>query len=98
MEEDFAGNLFNILVSPKRNIDWSVGGRAPIDRDSYEVLNKCYDFELFKKHWSRRKKRRAEGYVNAIKLYYDTVNLDRQEEMQQEIMRNDTLMYTEELG
>ena len=45
MEENFARNLFNILVYVNRNIDWSVGGRPPIDRDSYETLKDCCDYE-----------------------------------------------------
>ena len=98
MEKSFARNLFNVLVSVKRDIDWSVGRNPPIDRDSCETLKKCYDFEPFRNYWSRRKKRRARGYMDTIKFYYDTVNLDRQEEMRHQILRNDELMYTEDLA
>ena len=34
---------------------------------------------------------RAHGYVNTIKLYFDTVNTDRQEEMLHQLQRNNTL-------
>ena len=34
---------------------------------------------------------RAVGYVNTIKLYYDTVNTDRQEEMLHQIQRDNNL-------
>ena len=90
--------MFNVLVSVKRNIDWNVGAKPPIDREHYELLKKCYDYEPFKKYWSRRKKRRADGYLNTIKFYYDTVNLDQREEMLHQIIREDELMYTEDLG
>ena len=33
-EKNFAKSLFTILCYVKRNIDWSVGGKPPIDRDS----------------------------------------------------------------
>ena len=49
-EKNFAKSLFTILCYVKRNIDWSVGGKPPIDRESYEVLMKCYDFEPFQRH------------------------------------------------
>ena len=42
-------------------------------------------------YWSRRKKMRAMGYVNTIKLYFDTVNTDRQEEMLHQLQRNNAL-------
>ena len=67
------------------------GGKPPIDRCAYEALMECYDFEPFHKHWSRRKKLRALGYMNTIKLYYDTVNTDRQEEMLHQIQRDNNL-------
>ena len=44
MERNFAKNLFNILCCVKRNIDWSVGGKPPIDRQTYETLMECYNF------------------------------------------------------
>lgn len=97
MERNFAKSLFIVLVYVKRNIDWSVGGTPPIDRNSYETLKNCYDYEPFKNCWSRRKNRGARGYMDTIKFYYDTVNLDRQEKMHHQILRNDRLMYTEEL-
>ena len=61
MEKNFAKDLFNVLCCVKCNIDWSVGGKPPIDRVVYELLMKCYDFEPFQKHWSRRKTMRAVG-------------------------------------
>ena len=72
MEKNFAMDLFNVLCCVKRNIDWSVGGKPPIDRDAYELLMECYDFEPFQKYWSRRKRMRAIGYKNTIKFYYET--------------------------
>ena len=93
-EKNFAKTLFSILCSVKRNIDWSVGGKPPIDRDAYEALMKCYDFEPFRRHWSHRKRMRAVGYRNTIKFYYDTVNLDGKPEMLHQIQREDELSYT----
>ena len=90
-EGNFAKSLFTVLCYVKRNIDWREGGKPPIDRDAYEALIECYDFEPFRKYWSRRKKMRALGYMNTIKLYYDTVNTDRQEEMLHQIQRNNNL-------
>ena len=93
-EKNFAKSLFTILCYVKRNIDWSVGGKPPIDRDVYEALMQCYDFEPFRRHWSRRKRIRAVGYRNTIKFYYDTLNLDGQPEMLHQIQRKDELSYT----
>ena len=93
-EKNFAKTLFSILCCVKRNIDWSVGGKPPIDRDAYDALMQCYDFEPFRKYWSRGKKRRAFGYRNTIKFYYDTVNLDSQAQMLHQIQREDELSYT----
>ena len=98
IEENFSKNLFNVLVSIKRNIIWSVGGKPPIDRDTYETLKKCYEFEPFRKYWSRRKKRRAKGYMNTIKFYYENVNTEGQAEMRHQIDRDDELTYVEDLG
>ena len=98
MEENFSRNLFNMLVSVKRNMDWSVGGKPPIGRDTYESLKECYEFEAFGKYWSRRKKKRARGYINTIQFYYDMVNQDQQKEMHHQIDRNDELNYTKDLG
>ena len=93
-EKNFAKNLFTVLCYVKRNIDWSVGGKPPIDRESYETLMECYDFESFRKYWSRGKKMRAVGYSNTIKFYYDTVNLDNQGQIVHYIQRQNNLTYT----
>ena len=93
-ERNFAKNLFTILCYVKRNIDWSVGGKPPIDRDAYETLMQCYEFEPFQKHWSRGKKMRALGYKNTIGFYYDTVNLDSQAQMLHRLQRENDLLYT----
>ena len=93
-EKNFAKSLFTVLCYVKRNIDWSVGGKPPIDRDAYETLMQCYDFEAFQKHWSRGKKRRALGYKNTIRFYYDTVNLDSQAQMLHRLQRENDLFYT----
>ena len=93
-ERNFAKTLFSILCCVKRNIDWSVGGKPPIDRDAYETLMQCYDFEPFRGHWSSGKKRRAVGYRNTIKFYDDTVNLDSQAQMLHQIQRENDLIYT----
>ena len=98
METNFAKNLFNILCCVKMNIDWSVGGEPPIDRQTYQLPMECYDFEPFQKHWSRRKKLRAHGYKNTIDFYFKTVNLDSQAEMRHKIDRDDALTYTERVG
>ena len=90
-ERNFAKSLFTVLCYVKSNIDWHEGGKPPVDRYAYEALIECYDFEPFRKHWSRRKKMRAVGYVNTIKLYYDTVNTDRQEEMLHQLQRDNNL-------
>ena len=90
-ERNFAKSLFTLLCYVKRNIDWREGGKPPIDRCAYDALIECYNFEPFQRHWSRRKKMRAIGYVNTIKLYYDTVNTDRQEEMLHQIQRDNNL-------
>ena len=90
-ERNFAKNLFTILCYVKRNIDWREGGKPPIDRDAYEALIECCDFEPFQRHWGRRKKMRARGYKNTIKFYYETVNTDRQEEMLHQIQRDNVL-------
>ena len=82
----------------KRNIDWSVGGKPLIDRDVYELLMKCYDFEPFQKHWSRRKKMRAVGYMNTINFYFETVSRESQAQMRHQIDRDDGLIYTERVG
>ena len=94
-EKNFAKSLFTVLCYVKRNIDWSVGGKPPIDREAYERLMECYDFEIFQKHWSRRKRMRAVGYRNTIKFYYDTVNLDCQAQMHHRLLRENDLTYTE---
>ena len=93
-EKNFAKSLFTILCYVKRNIDWSVGGKPQIDRESYEVLMKCYDFEPFRRHWSRGKKMRAVGYRNTIKFYYENVNLDNQAQMTHRLLRENNLSYT----
>ena len=90
-EENFAKSYFTLLCYVKRNIDWNVGGKPPVDRDGYEGLLRCYNFEPFRKHWSENKKRRAIGYLNTIVFYYEKVNLDRQEEMLHQIQRNNEL-------
>ena len=92
-EKNFAKNLFTVLCNVKRNIDWNVGGKPPIDRDAYEALMECCDFEPLQKHWSRRRRMRAVGYKNTIKFYYDTVNLDGQAEMLHQIQRNNELSF-----
>ena len=93
-EKNFAKSLFTVLCYVKRNIDWSVGGKPPIDRDAYEALMECYDFEPFRKYWSRAKKMRAVGYRNTIKFYYDTVNLDSRAQMLHRLQRENELTYT----
>ena len=93
-EKNFAKSLFTVLCYVKRNIDWSVGGKPPIDRDAYEALMQCYDFEPFQKHWNRGKKMRAVGYKNTIKFYYETVNLDSQAQMLHRLQRENGLIYT----
>ena len=93
-EKNFAKNLFTILCYVKRNIDWSVGGKPPIDRDAYETLMKCYDFEPFRKHWSRGKRMRVLGYRNTVKFYYENVNLGNQAQMVHQIQRENELSYT----
>ncbi len=93
-ERNFAKNLFTVLCYVKRNIDWREGGKPPVDRNGYEALRECCEFEPFQKHWSRRKRMRAVGYKNTIKFYYDTVNMDRQEEMLHQIQRNNELTFT----
>ena len=93
-EKNFAKSLFTVLCYVKRNIDWSVGGKPPIDRDAYDTLMECYNFEPFRKHWSRGKKRRAIGYRNTIKFYYETVNLDSQAQMLHRLQRENDLIYT----
>ena len=93
-ERNFAKTLFTVLCYVKRNIDWSVGGEPPIDRDAYEALMKCYDFESFRKYWSRGKRMRAVGYKNTIKFYYDTVNVDSQAQMRHRLLRENDLIYT----
>ena len=90
-ERNFAKSLFTVLCYVKRNIDWREGGKPPIDRNAYDALMECYDFEPFRQHWSRRKRIQAHGYVNTIKLYYDTVNTDKQEEMLHQIQRDNNL-------
>ena len=55
-EKNFAKSLFTVFCYVKRNIDWSVGGKPPIDREAYV---KCCDFEPFRKYWSRGKRMRA---------------------------------------
>ena len=90
-EKNFAKSLFTVLCYVKRNIDWREGGKPPIDRNAYEALIEGYDFEPFRKYWGRRKKMRALGYMNTIKLYYDTVNTDKQEEMLHQIQRDNNL-------
>ena len=35
-EKNVAKNLFTVLCYVKRNIDWSVGGKPPIDRDDVD--------------------------------------------------------------
>ena len=94
-EKNFAKSLFTILCYVKRNIDWSVGGKPPVDRDAYEALMECYDFKPFRKHCSHRRRIRAVGYRNTIKFYYDTVNLDSQAQMLHRLQReNGLLTYT----
>ena len=93
-EKNFAKNLFTVLCYVKRNIDWSVGGKPPIDRDAYNTLMQCCDFEPFRKHWSHGKRMRAVGYKNTIKFYYDTVNLDSQAQMLHRLQRENDLIYT----
>ena len=93
-EKNFAKNLFTALCYVKRNIDWSVGGKPSIDREAYETSMKCYDFEPFRQHWSRRKRIRAVGYRNTIKFYYENVNLDNQAQMVHQIQRENNLTYT----
>ena len=88
----------NVLVCVKRNLDWSPGGKPPIDRNTYEVLVRCYEFEHFRKHWSQRKKMRAVGYKNTISFYYDTLNQEGQAEIRHQTDRNDELIYTERLS
>ena len=95
MEKNFAKNLFNVLCCVKRNINWSVGGKLPIDRHTYELLMECYDFELFRRH---RKKMRAIGYRNTIDFYFKTVNQESQAQLRHWIDRDDNLMYTERVG
>ena len=60
-EKNFDKNLFTMLCYVKRNTDWNVGGKPPIDRDAYEALMECYDFEPFWRHWSRRRRVREIG-------------------------------------
>ena len=93
-EKNFAKSLFTILCYVKRNIDWRVGAKPPIDRDAYETLMRCCDFEPFRKHWSRGKRMRVVGYRNTIKFYYETVNLDSQAQMLHQIQRENDLIYT----
>ena len=80
LEKNFAKSLFTVLCYVKRNIDWSVGGKPPVDRDAYDALMQCCDFEPFQKYWSRGKKMRAVGYKN-------TVNLDSQAQMLHRLQR-----------
>ena len=98
MEKNFAKNLLNILCCVKRNIDWSVGGKPPIDRQTYEVLMECYNFEPFQRHWSGRKKKRVLGYRNTIQFYYENVNTESHAQLRHWIERDDNLMYTERVG
>ena len=93
-EKNFAKSFFTILCYVKRNIDWRVGAKPPIDRDAYETLMRCCDFEPFRKHWSRGKRMRVVGYRNTIKFYYETVNLDSQAQMLHQIQRENDLIYT----
>ena len=97
-EQNFAKNLFNVLVCVKRNLDWSPGRKPPIDRDTYDLLMRSYEFQPFRKHWSQRKKMRAVRYKNTISFCYDTFNQEGQAEMRHQIDRNDELVYMERLG
>ena len=92
--ENFSKNFFNTLASMKRNLDWRPIGKPPIDRETYDRLMLCYEFEPFNKHWSGSKKRRAKGYKDTIKFYYDTFNQECQAEIRHQIDRDDTLMNT----
>ena len=93
-EKNFAKSLLTILCYVKRNIDWSVGGKPPINRDAYEALMQCYDFEPFRKYWSRGTRMRAVGYRNTVKFYYENVNFDSQAQMLHRLQRENGLIYT----
>ena len=98
MEKNFAKDVFNVLCCVKRNIDWSAGGKPPIDRHSYELLMECYDFEPLQKHWSRRKTITIVGYRSTIDFYFKTVNQESQTQMRHQIDRDDELTYTKRIG
>jgi hypothetical protein len=51
-EQVFARNLFNVIVTVRRNLIRNLGVKPPIDRDIFLRLMVCYDFEPFYVYWS----------------------------------------------
>jgi hypothetical protein len=51
-EQVFARNLFNVILTIRRNLIKNLGVKPPIDRDSFLRLMICYDFEPFYVYWT----------------------------------------------
>jgi len=80
VERRFARSLWNVLYAVKINVTNCHVTKPPIDRDTFNKLDLCYDFEPIHQYWSHRRKLTAEQYMNAIKFYYQ-VHHASQEEM-----------------
>ena len=90
VEKRFAKSLWNVLYAVKINVVNRHVTKPPIDRNSFEKLVVCYDFEPFRQYWSQRTKSTAEQYMNIIKFYYQ-VHHASQEEMWSQIQAVDDI-------
>ena len=90
VEKRFARSLWNVLYAVKINVTNRHVTKPPIDRNSFEKLVICYDFEPFHKYWSRERKLTAERYMKTIKFYYQC-HYASQEEMWTQIQAVDDI-------
>ena len=91
-EQVFARNLFNIILTVRRNLIKNLGVKPPIDRVSFLRLMVCYDFEPFYVYWSERQKRQARRAVKDIKLYFEEFNTFEQDILRKMIDQDDRLV------
>jgi len=90
VENRFAKSLWNVLYAVKINVMNRHKTKPLTDRNAFNKLVVCYDFEPFHKYWSRRRKTTAEQYMNIIKFYYG-VHHASQEEMWRQIQAVDDI-------
>ena len=94
IEKAFSRTLYNATIAIRKNLDQDLTVKPPVDRITCLRLMVCWEFEPFKKHLTRKKRKTAERYLKAIKFYYEQHNRPDQSAMRRMIDADDKLVNT----